>query len=360
MKKYEELAEKIKKNIPRLLESGDIRLPPELAAMDLYHVSRQTVRRAYALLEEEKLIHSIQGSGTYLTGLLPDRQSNQIAVLLTTDTEYIYPQLHSSLGRILSQKGFAYTIHTTGGSIDRERQLLLSLLKKKPRGLIAEGCCNALPSPNLDLYRQLQSLGTSVLFLYGRYPNDTISIEVKDANEQGGYDLTEYLLRRGHRHIAGIFQSDTLQGRERYFGYTEALRTYRAPLPSDNILWFHSRQLTDLQLHQDTRFLQEFAKQYLASCSAVVCHNDEIAYYLIRELRSAGIRVPGDISIVGFDNSYLQQISSIRLTTLAHETQTVSEAVSGTILRMIRSLPVSSVELPWTLITGNSEQAMRN
>ncbi len=358
MKKYEFLVNDIQKKIPVLLQRGETLLPTEQETGAAYGVSRQTVRRAYAVLEEKRLIRSVHGSGTYLTGILPDQANNQIALLLTTDAEYIYPQLRNNLGTLLSREGYTFTVYTTDGNIGRERSLLQTLLEDPPRGLIVEGCHNALPSANLDLYQMLQKQNCSVLFLYGRYPNDNYSIEVKDANEQGGYDLTEYLIRKGHRRIAGIFQSDTIQGRERYLGYISALKTYHAELPHQNVLWFYSQQLSDLQTRQDTRFLREFIQRNLMSCSAVVCYNDEIAYWLIRELHTAGIQVPNDMSVVGFDNSYLRYSSHVQLTTLAHETQTVSETVAGTILRMLLKKPVSSIEIPWKLIRGNSDRSL--
>ncbi len=358
MKKYEELVKIFKEKIPQLLEADIHTLPSEAEVCASYQVSRQTVRRAYALLAEEKLIETRRGSGTYLTGLLPDLGSNQVALLLTTDTEYIYPELLGDLGRSLSGAGFSVSVHATGGSIQTERTQLRHLLTHPPRGLIAEGCHNALPTPNADLYQALKQAGTSILFLYGRYPNVTVGSCVEDDNFQGGYDLTQALLRKGHRHIAGIFQMDTIQGRDRYLGYVTALRDARVELPSDNLLWFDNTQLQKLQKKQDTRFLQEFLPGHLLSCTACVCYNDELAYWLIRELRRLKISVPEDLSVVGFDNSYLRQASQLQLTTLTHEPHAIGKAASSCLLQMMQGKKVSSVSIPWTLIPGNSDRAI--
>ncbi|MDO4647364.1 MAG: GntR family transcriptional regulator [Eubacteriales bacterium] len=358
MKKYEELVKIFKQKIPLLLKEGCQALPSEAEICLTYQVSRQTVRKAYTILAQEKLIESRRGSGTYLTGLLPDQGNNQVALLLTTDTEYIYPELLSDIGRPLSGAGFSVSVHTTGDSVQAERSLLLRLLKHPPRGLIAEGCHNALPTPNADLYQELEQRGTSILFLYGRYPNVFTGICIEDDNFQGGYELTQHLLRKGQRHIAGIFQSDTVQGRDRYLGYVTALRDYDAPLPSDNLLWFDDRMLQNLQKKQDTRFLREYISKNLLSCTACVCYNDELAYWLIRELTRMKIAVPKDLSVVGFDNSYLRHASHLQLTTLAHEAHAVGKAASSCLLQMMQGRTVLSQTIPWTLLPGNSDRSL--
>ena len=52
--------------------------------------------------------------------------------------------------------------------------------------------------------------------------------------------LTEYLLGKGHRHIAGIFKSDDIQGPERYAGYTAALRDAGIPVDDRYIFWYNT------------------------------------------------------------------------------------------------------------------------
>ena len=89
--------------------------------------------------------------------------------------------------------------------------------------------------------------------------------------------------------------------------------------------------------------------------TAVICQNDEIAYWLIRELRYAGMRVPEDVSVVSFDNSYMSDLNSVRITTLSHEKQELGTAAASALLKIIQGEPVLSEDLSWKLIQKGSD-----
>ena len=80
--KYKLLAEKLRELCIQNLYRGIDKLPTEAFLCQTYHVSRQTVRFALSLLEQEGLITKRQGSGSHITGLLNQPQQNVIAVLL--------------------------------------------------------------------------------------------------------------------------------------------------------------------------------------------------------------------------------------------------------------------------------------
>ena len=66
--RYRQLAAELKQLCLSLQQQGQSRLPGELALCEAYHCSRETVRHALALLEEEGLVIRMHGSGTYLAG----------------------------------------------------------------------------------------------------------------------------------------------------------------------------------------------------------------------------------------------------------------------------------------------------
>ncbi|MCM1252131.1 MAG: substrate-binding domain-containing protein [Clostridium sp.] len=359
-KKYQTLAEQLKKELTDNLAHGISKLPTEKELCARFQISRQTVRQALLLLEEEKLITRKQGSGSYATGLLPEKNKNQIAILLSSDTEYIFPSLLGDLESLLSKESYSLSVFITKNRTDTERTVLQSLCKTPPRGLIVEPSRCALPTPNYDLYEELSAKGTNIVFLHGYYANLPLSLYVKDDNYAGGYMLGQFLLKQQHKQIAGIFQSDTLQGQERYLGYMRSLLESGIPVNDDNVFWFTMEQLLQLEEKQDTRFLSDFIRRNLQSCSAVVCYNDEIAYWLIKELSYRNIRVPEDISIVGFDNSYLSELSTPRLTSLSHETHEMASAAVSLLIKKIQGRNPVSVQLGWNLIERGSVSSPEN
>ena len=86
-----------------------------------------------------------------------------------------------------------------------------------------------------------------------------------------------------------------MQGPERYHGVVCAMRDAGLFPLDENFLWFSSFQRYQLVELQDESVLQNFLRQQLGGCTAVVCYNDEIAFHLIRTLLRMGKRVPEEL-----------------------------------------------------------------
>lgn len=354
--KYTRLADLLKNMIEENI--GDtFKLPTEAALCRKYNVSRQTVRKALSVLEAEHLIEKRQGSGSYATGLSGRMEKDTVAILVCSDTEYIYPRLLAGFRGTLQEAGFSCTVYVTDNRISREREILLQLLEHPVRGILSEGCKTAFPTPNHDLYNRFEEKGTSVLFFHGSYSNLPDFPSIKDDNYGGGYYLGKYLVSLGHKKIAGIFKTDDIQGPERCFGLFCSLRDENILFPEESVCWFDTAQLNALQKNQDTGFLSEFILKQLKDATAVVCYNDEIAYWFVKELGYKNLRIPADISIVCFDNSYLSDLSPVQITSLSHKNHEMEETAAKTLLKMMKGSSVSSTDLPWHLAVKHSSSA---
>lgn len=360
MSKYETLSEQLMEQISRNLQQGITALPTEAQLSQQYRVSRQTVRAALTLLRKKGLIESRQGSGSYATGLSPDVSKNLIPILIASSQEYIYPHLLADIRSALTEKGYQLQICPTDNDTSKERQILLSLLDTPPRGLIVEGSKSALPTPNADLYDKLKASGSHLLFLHNRYVSLSEEVCIKDDNYYGGYLLASHLAELGHTSIAGIFKIDDQQGPERYLGAASCLRDLGLEFADSHVGWFQSSEINALEKRQDTRFLAAFIKEQLPGCSAVICYNDEIAYWLMKELSYTHIQVPRDVSVVCFDNSYLSELSKIRITTMTHRPHEIGNCVADTMVRLLQGIPAVSQEIPWELVRRESDGPARS
>lgn len=350
--KYIRLAKDLRNLIFENAGNGIYRLPSEHMICQTYGVSRQTVRQALQLLTEEGLIEKRKGSGSFSTGLAAAQ--NNIAVMVSFEEEYIYPALLSDLKSMLRNKGYSVKIYSTRNQTQTERAVLEELLRAPIRGLIAEGVKTAFPNPNTDLYERFRAEGIPVLFLHGGYAGLSDSICIKNDNIYGGYLSGTHFIQKGHTRIAGIFKYDDTQGTERYHGLLNAMRDFGLPFHDEQILWYGSPELQALESRSDTGFLTAFLHKQLKRCSAVVCYNDEIAYWLIKELLYAGLRIPDDLSVISFDNSYLSEMSPIGITSLSHKKREMAAAAADTILQMIQGSPVFSQELSWRMVSRES------
>lgn len=346
---YKSIASEIKTLIENNIASGIDRLPTEKELCKQYHVSRQTIRAALLLLEQEDLIEKRQGSGIYITGKLSDPDRNKIYILISNDEDYIYPDVLERIHLILKKHGFFDEVFVTDNRVCKETEYLLSFLSNPPRGLIVEGCCSARPNPNRFLYEQLEKKGTFVIFLFNYYQNLGSFSYIKDDNAYGSSLLAHHLYEEGHRKIGGIFKSDDLQGPERYLGFVETMNQLGVDIPDEQIAWFDSEKLNNLRKHRDTSFLKEILQKSLSDCTAVICYNDEIAYWLIKELNQAGFHLPEDMAVTAFDNTYLSNRGILSITTLSHQMHEMSTLVAEAAIKKAKGLPVVSQEIPFSL-----------
>ena len=172
MPKYQEIAGWLERNIWEGRYLPGQKLPSEQALREKFQVSRQTVRKALEVLEQEGLVYGRQGSGTYVSDLEEEEKgkSRQIAVVTTYVDNYIFPRIIQGIEGVLSREGFQVQIAFTNNRIQKEEEILKTLLDQDLRGLIVEAAKSALPNPNLPLYRKLLERGTRILFLNSGYP----------------------------------------------------------------------------------------------------------------------------------------------------------------------------------------------
>lgn len=351
--KYQQIATSLRSQILGGDYKNIKKLPTETELADIYSVNRQTVRRALAILISEGLIESRRGSGSYIKDESP-AQRGSIAILISYMNDYIFPSILQDILNVFASKGYATRVFSTHDQVNAERNILESALNNPVNGLLVEGTKTALPNPNLDLYERLRASGIPVVFLHGTYPLLQNAVCISDDNFQGGYLLIQYLLKKGHTHIAGIFKSDDIQGQYRYFGFLSALRDEGLPLPDEQILWFSSEEKNQILYDNNLFVLKNFVNHTLQNATAVVCYNDEIAYYLIEVLHSFGKQIPGDVAIVSFDNSSYSELCDVKITSLANEFKQIGRIAAERLVDILNGKQVESESIPWMLVEKES------
>lgn len=330
--KYMELAKWINDQIQgEQLHTGQ-KLYSEKQLQEIFGVSRQTVRRAIGLLEQEGILRSVRGSGTYIND---NRQANlakrmRVSVVTTYVDGYIFPRMIQGIENVLLENGYSVQIAFTNNQHGRERTILQDILNRdEVSGIVMETTKSAISNPNLNLYREILKRRIPVLFLNSFYP--ALNIPHVSLNDHlVGYKVTKYLISMGHTKIGGIFKLDDLQGSIRCSGFVDAMYESGLEIDDRNVLWLDT---------QDVRHMEKVAERVLertAGCTAVFCYNDEVAYSVLDILKKAGVRVPQDISIASVDNANLATMGEVGLTTIPHPMEMLGKKASENLLRMIR------------------------
>ena len=302
----------------------------ELSAM--FGVSRQTARHAITELVEKGTLERIHGSGTYVKKTKTVKRTkklNNIGVVCTLSESYIAPPTLKGIESTLFNNGYSMQMFFTDNKISREREILESILEKDViDGLIFEPTTSALPSPNLPLYRKIQSLGIPLICYNAFYPGLEVPC-VRINDRLVAFRAVKELVSRGHTKIAGIFKSDDNQGHLRYKGYIDALIESGIEVDLNRISWFDTPMLYNIYNSE------EFIFKRIGDSTAVVCFNDQIAYALIDLALKRGIRIPEELSVTGVDDSYLAGISSVKITSFSHPKEVLGIKVAENMVRLL-------------------------
>jgi GntR family transcriptional regulator, arabinose operon transcriptional repressor len=326
--KYYQLKEYLKE----LIKSGGIlpkeKLPSESELVRQFKISRHTVRHAFGDLENEGWIYREQGKGTFCA-FRGRKKEKKIAVLTTYISNYIFPYIIRGIEEILCEFEYSFSIASTGNDKRKEEECMKRILEQDIAGLIVEPTKSAKPNVNHKYFQELKNRNIPYIFLHAIYPDLDPAYLIMD-DEKGGFVAAEYLLKLGHRDIAGIFLSDDMQGVKRQAGFLSALKKYGVPVNNEFIGNYSTEQMFSYPYQFAKKLLQKGRKP-----TAVFCYNDQIAIQVIEAIRKSHLKVPKDISLVGYDNSNLATATEIKLTTVNHPKEEMGKRVASMIVEMI-------------------------
>jgi len=343
--KYWVLIEHLRDKITqRELMPGD--RVPSLAEMQLqFQVSRGTVEKAYALLEREGMLVREQGSGTFVAQTPKQSETKILGLIMHVDS-------HDMMS--------PYAMHLLAG-IRKEaakHDLQIHWLNPQDEKTITNEKVNAvLLHCNLPEALAINLPAGMPHALLFQHSPDFTCIAANDF--EGGKLATQHLIDLGHRRIATLSGSDSDSvPLRRKAGYKTALdaagikqqENWIRILPKLHPNNFHKSGELAMKA-----WLQEDWEKL--GCTAIVAHNDETAIGAIQTLKASGLRVPEDISIIGFDGTELCELSSPRLTTIQVPLQQIGESAIKVLLEQIKGGATSEFNesvLPVQLKQGES------
>ena len=187
-----------------------------------------------------------------------------------------------------------------------------------------------------------------------RYPEQS-GISVGCDNVKAGHCITHHLIGLGRRHIAfiGDISHRSPEFNDRYHGYLAALQCADLDADpalridagvNDELAGFHAAQQL---LHSGSTF------------DAIVAASDQIAIPAMRALRTAGVQIPDDVAIVGFDDIPMAGLLAPALTTMRQDTDRAGELLVDNLLKRIRGQAVDNLEIEAELIVRESCGAMQ-
>lgn len=245
-------------------------------------------------------------------------------------------------------RGLGYTpfILNTEEDEEIEYRAILSAAQKNVDGVIL---CPVQRSRNNILF--LQKTGIPFVLIGRRFTDLDTDYVVCD-DENGGYIAARYLLELGHRDI--LFLNAPLHissSAERLHGFHRAFLEKGAPYHPD-LVYSGSAQSGGWG-----QVLEAALKRH-PSVTAVLSFSDLIAWEAVLALNQLGLRVPKDISVMGFDNIQSRFHFPVLLTTVSSSKRTMATAAAELLLQKIQGEAHEQIILPTKLIVRESTQPL--
>lgn len=270
-----------------------------------------------------KAIEELDYSPDFFAKGLKDRKTGVIGLVIPNINNPIYPMITRGIEDMARKSGYNVILCNTDEKIDNEKEIIGMLKKRWVDGLILASASN-----DYEYISQIRETNNVPLVLLVRSFKGKFDSVITN-NFEASYEAVKYLIERGHREIS-IMNGDLNVElyRERFEGYKKALIDYGMKFDEEQSFYcsFENKECYFKTL--------DLLKNRI-DCDAIFATNDLRAIEAIRAIKDAGLKVPDDISVVGFDDIEISSMIDPTLTTVAQPFYEMGEISIKRLLELI-------------------------
>jgi LacI family transcriptional regulator len=296
-------------------------------------VSAATVSRALSAPAKlrpatlERVLAAARARGYVLDGAaraLRERRTRTIGAVIPTLANAIFANATHALQKTLERRGYTLLLASHEFDLAAEVQIARQLIERGVDGLVLVGLDH-----EPELFRIVDAAGIPCSLTWALDRTGRRACVGFD-NRAAAVRIVEYLHALGHRELAMIAGETPHndRARSRVEGVRAAAVALGLALPPERIV---ERPYTFAAGRDGMQQLARLAPRP----TAVICGNDVLAIGALAECRAAGIDVPGEVSLTGFDDLEIASMITPPLTTIRVPTQELGEAAAHSVLRMV-------------------------
>ena len=307
--------ERLRDHLVKQIKTGRLRpgqvLPSDRRLMETLGVARTTVRQAMSSLENDGLIRRIQGKGTFVEDDVRRKLRRGLDIFALVVPEVgvgLYPSLTRGFIEAAAESHHQVMTCNTHSDMHVQGDVILQLVNKNVAGVaIVPTTINPMPAYQLDM---LKSHGIPVVFCHRR-PEGLVAPLITWPFEEVGRLAGEEIVGRGHRRAAFVATGPYVVSNSYLDGLREVLTQNGLELPEHRLLY--NQHVIDPPAEDDVHRALAEMLEAPDRPTVVLCSDVTEAERVFLEAVRLGLRVPEDLSIIGFGCVWREGTLSQRL-----------------------------------------------
>jgi len=316
------------------------------------HVMSGSVRVRSAL--RRKVMTAVRNLGYQPSLIARDLRrdkSSIIGMVIPDITNPFFPAVVRGVEDIAYQNSFRLILCNTDDDSGKEKSYLQELYSYRVAGIVL------IPTVNSHIVDLAEvRAGNVPVICLDRCPMDWEDDSVTVDNSQGAFEATSHLTKLGHKTIALITGSHLLDtAAARVEGFRSAIQKAKLEVAPEYI---QEGRFDRLSGYEKVRILL----QQRPRPTAIVCSNDLVAIGVLSGLKEAGLRCPEDVSVIGFDDIEICELTDPPLTTVFQPGYQMGAKGAALLIKRIRGdvEPPLKIVLPTELKVRRSVAPPRN
>jgi LacI family transcriptional regulator len=283
---------------------------------------------------------------------LRQKRTNTLGVIVPRLNSYFMSSVISGIEKVTNKSGYNLIISQSQETVIKEIDSVNTLFNSRVDGLMVS---LAYDTTNLDHFNVLFKKGIPVVF-FDRVSSCDECISVILDNHKAGYDMTSHLIKQGCKrivHLGGSLIRNVYY--DRYSGYKQALQDNNIPFDDSLVIISQLNDQVGMEVLPKILSLDPMPDGIFAA-------NDTSAVSIMCELKQAGINVPRDIAVAGFNNDPISRIVEPNLTTVNYPGKEMGEIAAQTLINLLNNLQpasLSSIVLSHSIIVRQSSEKIK-
>ncbi|MFI9151590.1 LacI family DNA-binding transcriptional regulator [Streptomyces sp. NPDC053367] len=288
---------------------------------------------------------------------LRPRASNLIGVITPELVNPIFPAMAQVVGQALTRLGCTPVLATQSPGGSTEDELTEMLVDRGASGMIFVSGLHADTTADTGRYARLREQNVPFVLVNGFSP--AISAPFVSCDDRSAMALAvTHLTALGHERIGlAVGPARYVPVQRKTEGFQQAVGERLGLSPGESARWIRHTLFT---LEGGQAAAAELLDQ---GCTAVVCASDMMALGAVRCARLRGLAVPGDLSVIGFDDSSLIAFTDPPLTTIRQPVRAMGQAAVDALMEELYGTPAPHTEfiiMPELVVRGSTAAAPRS